>query len=198
MTLTLDELLAPSVYARVRGQRRAALIRHKAARRVAIGEHLSLLFESRATVLAQTQEIVHVEGRDTAALMQREIDEYACLLPSPSRLTATLTLHSGPIELCAALQTELHGDHGPLALETSTSRSTCFALQPRTSIAEAVHYLGFAIDATFVTALCSSTPAWLRLRSAIGNHDVPLPPALQSALLDTLAPPSCTGHALAV
>lgn len=185
--LGLSDILAPELYERVRIAQAPFLRRHKAARRVELGRYLCVLFESRATVLGQIHEIIRVEGRTRASEIQREIDEYACLVPRPGWLTATLAVHAGPAELGVTLSREIVSGRGPILLEVDGYQSACRALRPTELAPAAIHYIGFEIPTAMATKLRASRPTFLRLRSAIGDHDLPLPEALHSALVDTLA-----------
>lgn len=184
--IDLDDVLPPDAYARVRARRATALQRHKAARRVDLGDCLCLLFEDRDTVLAQIQEVVYVEGRNDPTQIRREIDEYACLLPTPSLLTATLTIHAGPPEFGATLVNELRAGAGPITLELGGRRYPCVALQPGDPNPSPIHYIGFPIDAVLVPGLCSMMPAKLRTSPALGQQELLLPKQLRVAMIDTI------------
>src|SRR5262245_32179910 len=69
---------------------RADVIALKQRRRVPLGDNLTLLFENRATVIFQIQEMVRTEGIVDEAKVQEEIDAYAALLPQQNELSATL------------------------------------------------------------------------------------------------------------
>ncbi len=180
------DILPPAAYERVRAQQRPELLRHKQQRRVELGRYLCLLFESRETVLQQIHEVVRAENRTHPDQIQREIDEYACLVPSPGRLTATLTIQAGGAELGAALAAELDGARGPVALELGARRYPCAALRPEDRVPTAVYYVGFAFDEDLLPALRSSAPASLRLDSGIERCAEPLPEPLRAALVETL------------
>jgi hypothetical protein len=77
-------------YERVRDAMRARIIELKRRRRVAVGDHLTFLFENRDTVLFQIQEMVRTERVVDDARVQDEIDVYNALVPDPGELSATL------------------------------------------------------------------------------------------------------------
>lgn len=62
---------------------------HKAGRRMQLADDISLLWESRATVRHQVQEMVRMEGDDDEAVAA-VFREYAPLVPSDTRWTATM------------------------------------------------------------------------------------------------------------
>lgn len=59
--LTLDDLFPLETYARLRPEFRERVIEHKAHRRLALGEHVSLSFEDRLTMHYQIQEMLRAE-----------------------------------------------------------------------------------------------------------------------------------------
>ncbi len=77
-------------YEKVREDRRRRVIALKEKRRVAVGPYLSFVFENRATLLFQIQEMCRVERISDDARVQEEIDVYSALLPGPGELSATL------------------------------------------------------------------------------------------------------------
>lgn len=102
--LALEDLPAPEVFEAMRADLRAALIAHKRARRVALGERVSLVFEDRETVRWQVLEMARVERiRDPAAL-QHELDVYNALVPGDDALSATLFIE---IPDLASIRSEL-------------------------------------------------------------------------------------------
>jgi hypothetical protein len=84
------DILDLVAWEKVREARRAQIIALKQQRRVALGEWMSLLFENRATVLYQIQEMARTERIVDDARLQEEIDVYGALLPGAGELSATL------------------------------------------------------------------------------------------------------------
>jgi hypothetical protein len=88
--LTLDEIVDPARYEPLRGAYRDRVIAHKRARRAAVGDRVSLVFEDRETLRFQVQEMLRVEGITDPARMQHELDVYNELMPGERELSATL------------------------------------------------------------------------------------------------------------
>ena len=88
----LDDLLGRERYATERAAIRRRVIEHKRNRRVAIGDRISLLFEDRATVWYQTQEMLWVEHITDLDAVRAELAVYGALLPSTCELSATLLI----------------------------------------------------------------------------------------------------------
>ena len=90
--ITRDDVLNFFEYEKVRDERRRQVMALKRARRVALGRHLSFLFENRDTVLFQIQEMCRAERITDDARIQDEIDVYSALLPRPGELSATMMI----------------------------------------------------------------------------------------------------------
>src|SRR5437763_14404309 len=111
-----SDLLPAEVYARDRDARRRALIPVKRNRRVEVGPFVTFYFENFDTMLAQVQEMLHIE-RGGEAQISGELETYNPLVPQGSELIATMMieideparrqatlLKLGGIENCAWLQ----------------------------------------------------------------------------------------------
>ncbi|HTM44717.1 MAG TPA: DUF3501 family protein [Polyangiaceae bacterium] len=85
-----SELLTLGAYESIRDQFRARVIAAKARRRVALGDHITVLFENRDTVLLQIQEMLRTERITAEAGIQHEISTYNQLIPGLNELSATL------------------------------------------------------------------------------------------------------------
>lgn len=117
--ITLADVLPPAEFARVRPRLEREVVAAKEARRVALGPEMTLLFENRATVLWQVQEMCRIEGITKPEAVQHEVDTYNALLPGPHELSATLLVEiadeaARPARLRALVGLE---DHVFLALD---------------------------------------------------------------------------------
>jgi hypothetical protein len=88
--LAPGDLLDLESYERNRPAYRKAIIGLKRLRRVAVGDRVSLVFESRETIRFQVQEMLRVERIREPERVQHELDVYNELLPRPGELSATL------------------------------------------------------------------------------------------------------------
>ncbi len=79
-------------YEKVREEMRRRIIALKRRRRVSVGEHLSLVFENRETVLFQIQEMCRAERIVDDARIQDEVNVYNDLIPGDHELSATLMI----------------------------------------------------------------------------------------------------------
>ena len=85
------DIVAHDVYARERDARRKALIPVKRKRRVEVGPYASFYFENYDTMLAQVQEMLHIE-KGGAEQIAGELEAYNPLIPQGSELIATLMI----------------------------------------------------------------------------------------------------------
>tara|TARA_B110000259_G_scaffold98374_1_gene113620 strand:+ start:44 stop:643 length:600 start_codon:yes stop_codon:yes gene_type:complete len=84
-----EDLMSADVYAENRKQTRKDLVEFKKNRRIALGPYATFYFESFETMLAQVQEMLHIEkGGDEQ--LKDELIAYNPLVPNGKELTATL------------------------------------------------------------------------------------------------------------
>ena len=84
-----SDLLAPDVYEKNRRQMRKELIEFKKDRRVPLGPYATFYFECYETMLAQVQEMLHIEkGGDEQ--LNDELTAYNPLIPNGKELVSTL------------------------------------------------------------------------------------------------------------
>jgi hypothetical protein len=102
--ISAHEVLPVTVYDRVRRILRPLCIAEKDRRRLAVGEHLTLLFENERTVWYQIHEILRAERIFEDAAVNHEIATYNELMPKPGELSATLLIeYADAVERDAAL-----------------------------------------------------------------------------------------------
>jgi hypothetical protein len=102
--IRFDEVRNLHEYEKIRDTFRREVIALKRHRRVAVGDRLSFLFENRATVLFQIQEMIRAERIVADDRIQDEIDVYNALLPEAGELSATMMIE---IERKEAIKPEL-------------------------------------------------------------------------------------------
>ena len=84
-----SDLLAPDVYEKNRRQMRRELVEFKKDRRVPLGPYATFYFECYETMLAQVQEMLHIEkGGDEQ--LNDELTAYNPLIPNGKELVSTL------------------------------------------------------------------------------------------------------------
>ena len=84
-----QDLLPSDIYAKSRKQIRKDLVEFKKDRRIALGPYATFYFESFETMVAQVQEMLHIEkGGDEQ--LKDELIAYNPLVPNGKELVATL------------------------------------------------------------------------------------------------------------
>ena len=98
-----EDLLTSDVYAKSRKQIRKDLVEFKKDRRIALGPYATFYFESFETMVAQVQEMLHIEkGGDEQ--LKDELIAYNPLVPNGKELTATLMFEiDNPVSRAAFL-----------------------------------------------------------------------------------------------
>lgn len=154
------DLMTLETYARERPAFRARVLEHKQARKVALGAHLTLLFEDRLTIQYQVQEMLRIERIFEAAGIRDELDAYNPLIPDGANLKATLLIEYPDPDVRAKKLIELHDIEHCIALRIGE-------LAPVVAVADedmersnaqktsAVHFLRFELTPAHVAAFKS-------------------------------------------
>jgi hypothetical protein len=87
-----ESLLSLEAYARERASFRARVIEHKKHRTVALGEHVTLLFEDELTVRYQVQEMLRIERIFEEDGIRHELEAYNPLVPDGANWKATMLI----------------------------------------------------------------------------------------------------------
>lgn len=87
-----NQVLSYDQYEKLRPLLRPLFIAEKERRRLAVGEHLTLLFENAQTVWYQVQEMLRSERIESEEDIAHELDTYNELLPGPNEVAATLLI----------------------------------------------------------------------------------------------------------
>ena len=90
--ITRDSLMTLEAYSRARSEFRARVMAHKKHRSVALGEHVTLIFEDELTIRYQIQEMLRVERIFEDAGIQSELDAYNPLVPDGANWKATMMI----------------------------------------------------------------------------------------------------------
>ncbi len=87
-----SQILSLEQYDKLRPLLRPLFIAEKDRRRLAVGEHVTLLFENAQTVWYQVQEMLRSEHIAAEEGIAHELDTYNELLPGPNELAATMLI----------------------------------------------------------------------------------------------------------
>ena len=98
-----DDLISADIYEKNRKQIRKDIVKFKKDRRIALGPYATFYFESFETMVAQVQEMLHIEkGGDEQ--LKDELVAYNPLVPNGKELIATLMFEiDNPISRAAFL-----------------------------------------------------------------------------------------------
>jgi hypothetical protein len=112
-SVTLKEILPPAQYEILRSRLRPLFIADKERHRLALGSHITLLFENGQSVWYQIQEMVRTERLTAEDAIRHEIDTYNELLPRSGELAATMLIeypepHERDIKLRELVGLEKH------------------------------------------------------------------------------------------
>ncbi len=88
--ITQTDIHGPAIYSQFRDRMYKDIIALKKHRRVHLGEKVMLVFENRATLIFQIEEMLRAESITEPDKVQEEIDVYNELLPTDDSLSATL------------------------------------------------------------------------------------------------------------
>ena len=152
--LSAADIPALDVFETIRDELRARVIAHKAPRRVAVGDRVTLLFEDRETLRWQILEMCRVERTRDASAVAHEIAVYNELIPGPRELSATMFIE---ITESAQIRSELDRLLGidecvALRIGSERVRAQFDARQLEEDRISAVHYLRFALSDAQVAA----------------------------------------------
>jgi hypothetical protein len=173
------------VFEATREELRARVIAHKAPRRVAVGDRVTLLFEDRETIRWQILEMCRVERTREPAAVAQEIAVYNELIPGPGELSATLFVEiTEPGRIRSELD-RLLGIDDCVWLELGTRRvkAKFDTRQLEEDRISAVHYLRFALSPADVAAFQDgATPVALRVDHPAYRERALLSPETRASL----------------
>ncbi len=157
-TLTRASLQSLEEYARARPQLRAGMIEYKNRRKVAIGDHVTLLFEDEKTVRYQIQEMLRIERIFEEEGIQHELDAYNPLIPDGTNLKATMLIEYEDVEQRRRELARLVGiedrvwvrAQGHEKIHAIADEDLERSTEDKTS---AVHFLRFELDPATIAAL---------------------------------------------
>ncbi|MFO7640000.1 MAG: DUF3501 family protein [Candidatus Competibacteraceae bacterium] len=96
--ITRDSLMSLEQYARERPAFRARVLAHKQHRNLALGDHLTLIFEDELTIRYQIQEMLRIEKIFEDDGINDELDAYNPLVPDGSNFKATMLIEYPDVE----------------------------------------------------------------------------------------------------
>ena len=153
-------LLSLEAYARERNAFRARVIEHKKLRTVALGDHVTLIFEDELTIRYQVQEMLRIERIFEDDGIRDELEAYNPLVPDGSNLKATMMIEYPDVEERKRALSQLKGVEDRVWVQAGEGART-YAIadedlerenEQKTS---AVHFLRFEFDLAARQALAA-------------------------------------------
>jgi Protein of unknown function (DUF3501) len=191
--VTRDSLMTLEAYSKARTDFRKKVLDHKKLRTIALGDHVTLLFEDELTVRYQIQEMLRVEKIFDEDGIQHEIDSYNPLIPDGNNFKATMLIEYTDENVRRKMLTQLKGIERKVFVQVEGAKKV-YAIadedlerenEDKTS---AVHFLRFQLDADMVKSLQYGVALSMGV-----DHDnyiamlTPLPLPNHQALLKDLA-----------
>jgi hypothetical protein len=190
--ITQADITPPDEYARSRSERRRGLISVKKNRRVEVGPFATFYFENFDTMLAQVQEMLHVE-KGGAEQIPGELDTYNPLIPQGSELIATMMIEvddpirrSSILHRLAGIEERVHMEIGGTRIQaTPTEYEDRTTPDGKTS---SVHWVRFSFTPEQIAAFRAGTET-LILGIAHENygHMALVPPQVRAELAKDFA-----------
>jgi Protein of unknown function (DUF3501) len=191
--ITRESLLTLEAYAKARGDFRAKVLAHKKHRSVAVGAHVTLLFEDELTVRYQIQEMLRVEKTFEEAGIQDELDAYNPLVPDGSNFKATMLIEYDDVAERKAALARLIGIEDRVWVQVEGCPKV-YAIAdedlPRENEQKtsAVHFLRFELTPEMVAALKYGVGLAIGIDHPAYAERIPaLAPEVRAALVADLA-----------
>ena len=189
--LTKEDLIPYEAYERERHAFRQRIIQLKARRRLAVGDHVTVVFENRQTIQFQVQEMVRVERIVDPRKVQEELDVYNDLLPGDGELSATLFIEITDSERIKEDLDRLQGIDRPQTVGLRAGSEIIYgafeAGHSKHDKISAVHFVKFPVTTRFVEALSQpATPASVIIEHPAYRAEAPVPSTLREEWLADL------------
>ena len=156
--LAVDELFSLERYARERPAFRTRVLEHKRDRQLAVGPHVTWLFEDRLTMQYQVQEMLRTERIFEPEGIAEELESYNPMIPDGTNWKVTLLIEYPNEAERRERLTQLKGIEDRCWVQV-TGQQRVFAIadedlerenEEKTS---AVHFLRFELTPAMITAL---------------------------------------------
>jgi DNA-directed RNA polymerase subunit K/omega len=183
--ITRRDIKGPALYGPIRDDYRQRVIAIKRARRIVIGDRVSLVFENRHTLTVQIEEICRAENLTRDDQIEAEIAVYNELMPTETSLSATLFIELPPEEDPYVALKRLVGldEHVVLHIGPHAIRA---AFEPGRSTEDrisAVQYTRYPLTAEArAVLLVAGTPIALEIDHANYRHRVACSEELRASL----------------
>jgi hypothetical protein len=190
--ITPDSLLTLEAYAKARNDFRARVLAHKKNRTLAIGGHVTLIFEDELTIRYQIQEMLRVERIFEEAGIRDELEAYNPLVPDGGNWKATMLIEYTDVEERQSMLAQLKGVEDRVWVCVA-GHDRVFAIadedmeRANDEKTSAVHFLRFELARPMVQALNAGAELALGVDHPVYNAAIEsVPAAVRSSLLQDL------------
>src|SRR4051794_6562421 len=187
--LAVEDLLTLERYARERPAFRTRVLEHKRDRQLAVGPHVTWLFEDRLTMQYQVQEMLRAERIFEPEGIAEELESYNPMIPDGSNWKVTLLIEYPDESERRQQLTQLKGIEDRCWVQV-TGQERVFAIadedlerenEEKTS---AVHFLRFELTPPMITALRGGSELAVGIDHPRYNQVIqPVRPAVRTSLL---------------
>ena len=191
--LSRDQLMTLEAYAKARPEIRAQVMAHKKDRTIALGDHLTLIFEDVLTIRYQIQEMLRVERIFEEAGIQDELDAYNPLIPDGSNWKATMLIEYPDVAERQVMLGRLKGIEDKLWVQAA-GQAQIYAIadedmeranEEKTS---AVHFIRFELDTASSAAIKAGAAIAIGVEHPeYTSHIGALPEPVRAALAKDMA-----------
>lgn len=187
--LAVEDLLTLERYARERPAFRARVLEHKRDRQVAVGPHVTWLFEDRLTMQYQVQEMLRAERIFEPEGIAEELESYNPMIPDGTNWKVTLLIEYPNESERRQQLTQLKGIEDRCWVQIA-GQERVFAIADEDLEREndektsAVHFLRFELTPAMIAALRSGSELAVGIDHPRYNHAIqPVRPAVRTSLL---------------
>ena len=191
--VTRESLMTLEAYAKARPEFRRKVLEHKRNRKVALGAHVTLLFEDELTVRYQIQEMLRIEKIFEEEGIEHELEAYNPLIPDGRNFKATMLIEYDDVEVRRRELARLKGIEDRLWVQVEGAPRV-FAIadedlerenEEKTS---AVHFVRFELSDDMAAALRRGAALSVGVDHENYRAEAsPLPDAVRAALVADLA-----------
>ena len=187
-----DTLMTLEAYAKARKDFRARVLAHKKDRTVALGEHLTLIFEDELTIRYQVQEMLRVERIFEEEGIRGELAAYDPLIPDGSNWKATMLIEYPDVAERQAQLAVLRGIEDKVWIEVA-GHARVYAIadedmdRSNDEKTSAVHFLRFELTPPMIAALRAGGDLAIGVAHPAYTAQIDrVPPAVKSSLAGDL------------
>jgi hypothetical protein len=189
--LKAGDLMTLEAYSKARPEYRQRVIAHKKDRTIALGDHITLLFEDEITVRYQVQEMLRIEKIFEEDGIRDELNAYNPLIPDGSNWKATLLIEYPDVEERHVMLARLKGVEDRVWVQVDgCERVHAIAdedlereNEEKTS---SVHFVRFELNAAMKKALSAGARLALGVDHPAYSAGVEALPAARNALIRDL------------